>query len=238
MKATFLGAILFASFWGGIFGSLSAQPQDHTAIDQPLRTFGQISLFGLFEMELIPASEARLVISSDDVDPSKVKVVQRGDLLKISLMRSLINDEEIDLTLYYVPNRLTSIQVGGGAQIHSSARLQAEDLRIRAGSGSQVFLDLELERLDATASEGGHLSLRGTAQSIDCNANTGGIIEGHRMIGQSVFCRAGTGGEVSIHAENLLDAKASTGGSIRYGGDAPEVNIRTILGGEVMQFLP
>ncbi|MEO0788951.1 MAG: head GIN domain-containing protein [Bacteroidota bacterium] len=218
--------------------SLYAQGNDYADIDQPIRSFGQLSLFGFFEMELIPADEPRLLISSDDVDPAKVKVVQRGDMLKISLLRSVIHDEEIDLVLYYVPNRLTSIQVGGGAQIHSSEKLQTDDLRIRAGSGSQVFLEVDLERLDATASEGGHLSLRGTAEAIDCNANTGGIIEGHRLIGQAVICRAGTGGEVSIYAEQSIDAKASTGGAIRYGGEAEETFIRTILGGEIDHFSP
>ncbi|MEM6398230.1 MAG: head GIN domain-containing protein [Bacteroidota bacterium] len=229
-------AILFFCTSAGGSLTLMAQHNDYSPIDQPLRPFGQLSVLGFFEIELIPAEEARLVVNSDDVDPAKVKIVQRGDQLKISLLRSVLNDEEIEVELYYVPNNLDNITVSGGAQIRSKDVLQTRALKIRAGSGSRVYLKVDLDKLDATASEGGHLSLRGTSKYIKCNANTGGILEGHRLIGQDVVCRAGTGGEVSIHAEQSLDAKASTGGIINYDGDATERSVRTILGGVVSRF--
>lgn len=219
---------------GGLYAQ--AKAYDYSPIDQPLRPFGQLSVLGFFEIELIPAEEARLVINSDDVDPAKVKILQRGDQLKLSLLRSVLNDEEIEVEIYYIPNKLDNIMVSGGAEIRSAEQLQTRDLRIRAGSGSRVALEVELDRLDATASEGGHLSLRGTADFVDCNANTGGILDGHRLVGQDVVCRAGTGGEVSIYAQQSLDAKASTGGIINYDGEADERQVRTMLGGEVERF--
>ncbi|MEM7571359.1 MAG: head GIN domain-containing protein [Bacteroidota bacterium] len=205
-------------------------------LDQPLRDFEALSVMGLFEVELFPADEPRMEIYSDEIDPERVKIVQRGGQLKISLLKSLIEDEEIEIKLYYVPGQLREIYASAGADIRCDGLLQTDFLRVRAGSGSQVYLEVELDELDATAAEGGHLGLRGSSAQVDCNANTGGIIDAHRLEAAYVVSRAGTGGEVSIQVNDSLDAKASTGGVIRYRGEAKERNVRTILGGEVNRY--
>ena len=205
-------------------------------LDQPLREFEALSVMGLFEVELFPSDEPRMEIYSDDIDPERVKIVQRSGQLKISLLKSLIEDEEIEIKLYYVPGQLREIYASAGADIRSEGMLETDYLRVRAGSGSQVYLKVELDELDATAAEGGHLGIRGSSAQVECNANTGGIVDGHRLEAQYVKARAGTGGEVSIQVSQDLDAKASTGGVIRYRGEVRERNLRTILGGEVSRY--
>ncbi len=236
MNRLLLFLLLFCTSAGLSGTKILAQRAGASQLDQPLRDFEGLSIMGLFEAELIPSDEPRMEIYSDEIDPERVKVVQRNGHLKISLLKSLIEDEEIELKIYYRPGTLVEVYASAGADIRSEGLLATDLLRVRAGSGSQIHLELQLDELDATAAEGGHLSLRGSTAHLECNANTGGIIDGHRFEADYVDARAGTGGEVSVLVTKSLEAKASTGGVIRYRGEAEERNVRTILGGEVNRY--
>ncbi|MEL6142541.1 MAG: head GIN domain-containing protein [Bacteroidota bacterium] len=208
-----------------IFMPLAAQ------INTDLAPFEHIKIMGFFDVELIVGEEERIEIKAHDFDIDRIKISQQGGTLKLSTLRSIVEDADIDVKIYY--QSLSSLSVGGGAKVESDQPLVGSDLYIRAGSGSEIYLEIEAGELEAQASEGAHLTLRGKVEILDAGANTGGILDGHRLVAQSAKMRAGTGGEASATVEQSLDAKANTGGVIRYAGSPPETNSRTILGGEV-----
>jgi len=200
-------------------------------IETELAPFEHIKIMGFFDVELIQGAEEKIKVVAHDFDIDRVKISQQGGTLKLSTLRSIVEDADIDVKIFY--SSLSSLNVGGGAKVESDQPLVGGDLYIRAGSGSEIYLEVDAGELEAQASEGAHLTIRGKAEILDAGANTGGILDGHRLVAQSAKMRAGTGGEASATVEQSLDAKANTGGVIRYAGSPPDTNSRTILGGEV-----
>ena len=100
-----------------------------------------------------------------------------------------------------------------------------------------MYLEVDCAELDAHASEGAFLTIKGGVGKLKAGANTGGILDGHRLDCQQGRLRAGTGGEVSAKVNDELDARANTGGIIRYAGDPKIKASKIILGGEISPLL-
>lgn len=213
------------------FTCLGAQEQSN-ALDTDLAPFEMIKILGLFEVELIAGDQERIEVKSYGIDPEKIKISQQNRTLKVTSLRSLTDDDvEVRIKIYY--RELNSLVVGAGAQIESDAVIKAKEFYLNGGSGSEVFLEVETELLEVQAGEGAHLTLKGSTTELRAGATTGGIFDGHRLSSKTARLRAGTGGEVSANVSDSMDARANTGGIIRYQGNPSEVNKRTVLGGEI-----
>lgn len=209
-----------------LFNPLAAQ------LKTDLAPFEAVKILGFFEVDLIKSDEERIEISAWGIDEEDVKITQYGRTLKIGTLKSLTKEDvEVKIKLYY--RDINTLQVAGGARLEAEQVIEADDFFLRGGSGSEIYLEFAVRELDINAAEGAHLTILGAAEELEVSATTGGILDGHRLEGHDVIMRAGTGGEVSARVTGRLDAKANTGGVIRYAGTPESVNRRTILGGEI-----
>lgn len=211
--------------------SLNAQDKSGS-LDTDLAPFEMIKLLGYFKVALIASEQERIEVKCFGIDPEKISISQQNRTLKVSTLRPFINDDvEVSIKIYY--RTLTALVAEAGAQVESDDVIKTEEFYLNGGSGSEVFLEFATEKLEVQAGEGAHLTLKGSTNELRAGANTGGIFDGHRLESKTARLRAGTGGEVSANVSDSLDAKANTGGIIRYRGDPQEVAVRTILGGEI-----
>lgn len=194
--------------------------------------FNTVKLLGLIEVEFIQGDVEKVEIRAFGEDASKVKISQQNKTLKISTLKSLVN-EDLDIRVKVYFKSLEAVYVAAGANVTFNQVVKQEDFFIRASSGSEVYLEVECERLEAHASEGSFLTIRGSASKLNVGATTGGILDGHRLSCTEGRMRAGTGGEVSAQVNDELDARANTGGIIRYAGNPALKAKKTILGGEI-----
>ncbi|PHI20471.1 hypothetical protein CEQ90_06885 [Lewinellaceae bacterium SD302] len=202
--------------------------QDTTDLDP----FNTVKIMGLIDVELIKGEEEKIVVRAFGDDADKLSIKQQNKTLKISTIRSLVIDQDLDIMVKVYYRDLEALFTAGGADVELREAVATEEFYARAGSGSELYLEINADKLDLQAAEGAHLTVRGTAGKLRAGANTGGILDGHRLVAQNGRLRAGTGGEVSATVEEELSAKANTGGIVRYAGD-PKIQIGTILGGEV-----
>lgn len=197
-----------------------------------LLPFNTVKILGLIEVDLIKSDENRIEVTAFGDDEEKLKISQQNKTLKISTIKSLVNEDlEIRVKVYY--QELEALYVAAGARVELGDTIRGNEFYVRAGSGSEVHAMINATRLDAQAAEGAHLTLSGYCEELRAGANTGGILDGHRISCDSGRLRAGTGGEVSATIINELDARANTGGIIRYAGTPTTTSERIILGGEI-----
>lgn len=197
-----------------------------------LDAFDAVLASGNLEIVLIPGDAERAVIeiSGAPQDELNIKTV-RGEL-RINYLNALIyRNYEAKVTVWY--KSLRSVRGNAGANIRSEALLTANHLELRATSGADVELEIEVQSLEAFASEGGTLRTSGKAQSQDANATTGGQYEAFRLDCQSTYVRASLGGQARVVALKKLEATAHTGGSIEYLGDPEQSNVRNIISGDI-----
>lgn len=223
---TISNAILAGLF---LFLGLAAfAQQDERRLDY----FDAISVTGDIELILIAGEEPRAAIFAEGIDPDNVSVYVKGKTLKLQLIEGLFHDDRrarIEVTYQQV----RAIKASAGARVYAEAPLTGDMLDLRAASGGSMELKVEVNTLNAYASEGGIINLEGRTETQDVTTATGGRYEGLGLECGRTFVKANTGGVAEVVANLKLDANANTGGSIHYKGEPDEKYTRSVIAGDI-----
>ena len=104
---------------------------------------------------------------------------------------------------------------------------------IDVSSGSSADIEVIAKTIDAEASSGASLKLEGSAKKAEYDASRGSTINAKMMICDYVNADVSTGATIKAHVNKKLNAEASSGGSIRYTGDAEDNNIDKGWSGQI-----
>jgi hypothetical protein len=129
--------------------------------------------------------------------------------------------------------KVREINAAAGAVVDHPSTIALNDLSLHFDTGAKGTFNVNIERLEARAGEGGLLKLSGEAETFDGKAVTGGNIKAGELECIRAFVNANTGGFISVYATETLEAQASIGGNINYRGKPENLDIRTNLGGYV-----
>lgn len=197
-----------------------------------LGAFDEIAVTGNIEVILQKADVEKAIVETFGIPEEELNIGVRGQVLKLSLLNSIFyKNDKVKVKVYYKNIRV--IRAHAGAELEATESLAGDALEIRTSSGADVLLDIKANKLEASATEGAILQLRGEVENLKVSASTGGQLRAFDLNAKNTYARAGTGGEVSVMALESLDANASLGGQIEYKGDPDERNRKTMLGGNV-----
>ena len=213
-----------------LLASVAAAFGQEVRVVQP---FDELRLSGQIRVTLIAADREEVHIDNlRGIEEDDLDITHRGNELRIELFPLFHRkDVEADITVYY--RNLTTVNALAGAQVSATAPLGGDKLSLKAGSGAQMEMDITAKVLDATAAEGGQLTLRGVVEQQEVTANTGGVVDGFDLKSGRTYARAGSGGQVQIYVEQYLDARASLGGQITYRGEPVERYTKSMMSGAI-----
>lgn len=141
------------------------------------------------------------------------------------------NNSKAKVIVYYT--ELNDISVSAGATVKSDNPIRTDDMDIDVSSGSSADIEVIAETIDADASSGATLKLEGSATKAEYDASSGSNINAKMMICDYVSADVSSGANISAHANKKLNADASSGGSIRYKGDADDTRIDKGWSGQI-----
>lgn len=197
--------------------------------------FDGLVISGKLDVYLEKGDTDQVIIESTDYPDDELNVSLRGGTLKLSLVDGWIKgDRRLRLRVQY--RNLEEIRVLAGANLTSREVITGERLELKAGSGAEVDLELEVRTLEAAATEGARIDLTGTVKNQYATANTGGEYDASRLSADRTDVKANTGGDARVVANEHLDAVANTGGRIKYTGDPQEKYTRSNLAGDIRGF--
>lgn len=128
---------------------------------------------------------------------------------------------------------LDLLNVNTGAKLEISGVLQSVSLNLKSNTGGIVEGEVNINTLTITQSTGSKITLTGKADNLEIEGGTGSKLEGEDMSTINCNVNAGTGARVTIKAEKELQVKATTGGNVKYKGNAMIREIKTNTGGSV-----
>lgn len=194
--------------------------------------FNSLTISGKLEVYLEQGETDQVIIESTDYPEGELNISLKGSTLKLSLVDGWIKgDQRLRLRVQY--RSLDEIRVLAGAAVSSREVITADRLELKAGSGAEVDLQLEVHTLEAAATEGARVELSGTVKNQYATANTGGEYDASRLASDRTEVKSNTGGLARVVANEHLDAVANTGGRIQYSGDPQEKYTRSNLAGEI-----
>ncbi|MCB0588411.1 MAG: DUF2807 domain-containing protein, partial [Phaeodactylibacter sp.] len=204
----------------------NARAQDERKLDY----FDAITVAGDVELILTPGDEARAVITAEGISEDDVTCYIKGKTLKIQLIEGLFQGGDharVEVTF----QQLRALKASAGAKASATAPVTGDQLDLRAGSGAQIDLAVEVNSLVATATEGAMIKIEGSTETQEVTVATGAQYMGLDLQCDRTYVKANTGGQAEVVANKTLDANANTGGQIDYTGDPEEKNTRSLISG-------
>ncbi len=229
MKFTkfFLVAILSVC----LSGTIHAQKTEIRKIGQ----FDQLEVFGNMSVILVKGEQEGIKIEVEgesDISTGDVSTSLDGLTLKVNTTVSLFKASD-KITVYVTFKKLRSISAKASADIRSKELLQGDKLELVASKGGNIYLDADVNTLDAKVTQGSVIVLDGYAKTQVVTASLDGTYSGFKFTCDNTYVKANTKGIAKVVADKYLEASAVSGGYIGYGGDVKKTDISEKLGGKV-----
>ncbi len=199
---------------------------------EALEPFTTLSIDGPIKIELIPADENRLQIMLWGLDARGINWRVKDYTLRVSTRKGLVNQRAYaDIKLYY--KELNRITMNGG-EILADDPIVSSSLYLSAES-STGRMDLAVECNDITIHTSGDnvVKIVGTTEYASYQARLGSRIECLGLSAGSVTASVSGRSEIQLRANELLDARAVTGGNVFFRGEPVTLQIKKATMGGV-----
>lgn len=231
--------ILFFLLIGSV-GNLLAQKviDDANAEKRSVGSFHGISVATGIKLILTEGATEEVAVSANKIEyrDKIVTEVEKG-ILKIYYENKLgaINTkkEKKELKAYVSYKTLDELNANTGAQVQVEGTIKGTSLKMKVNTGAIVNGDVNVDALEVNENTGAVVSLSGEAGSFNFDGDLGSEFKGSDLKTTNCTASASTGTSVSITVQKELYAKANTGGSVKYKGDANVMTIKTGTGGSV-----
>jgi hypothetical protein len=201
--------------------------------DRKVEEFDQIRIFGKLKVLMVPGTENNVHIESKNVNLDEIDTEVEEKELKIKMTSKLLKSERPDVFIRVTYNNLKGITALADAEVEFDKPIVQDSFRIKAASGTNVTLTLDTRLLEIRASQGGKVLVEGETDTLEGNANTGGILTGTDLVCQKADIKMNTGGKGEITVKKELEAKINTGSDFSYFGTPEVKDVNTALGGNV-----
>lgn len=199
---------------------------------EPLAPFTALNIDGPIRIELIPAEENRMQIMLWELDAKSLNWHNKDNTLIVSTRKGLVNKRAYaDIKLYY--RELNRIVMTGG-EVYTKEPILCASLYLEAES-STGKMDLLAECNDVTVHTSGNNTIRigGAAEYATYQGKLGSKIEAMGLSAMNVNASASGKSEIQVRANEILDARAVTGGNIFFIGEPVTLNIKKATMGGV-----
>lgn len=222
MKSLLVAAIVLVN------GVVSVAQQSEV---RTVSSFGGVKAAEGIDVYLKKGSKEELKVEATGIKLSNVITEVSGDYLKIHLAEGVYRDRTVKVYVTYVS--VNSLNASSGANLYHEGILKSEKLELRASSGGNIELKMESNSVKAGASSAGEIVLEGKTKTVDLDASSGGEVDAYNLTSTNAIAEASSGGDVKLSVAQSLEAKASSGGSIRYRGNPERSNTHASSGGSV-----
>jgi len=219
-----------------VFSSVIVNADSTEKQNRSVRDFSEISVSSGIDLYLTMGDEEKVTIVADDEIIDDIITEVRGDQLKIYLkerpfrFRWKWNQER---KAYVTVKTIKEIKASAGSDVASENVIKGESLEVHASSGSDVRMEVNVNKLVLKASSGSDANLSGLAKYFDADASSGSDIRASDL--KTKICRVevSSGSDASVYATDEIEAHASSGGDIKYYGNPELRDIHESSGGDV-----
>ncbi|MDX5585210.1 MAG: head GIN domain-containing protein [Aureibaculum sp.] len=125
--------------------------------------------------------------------------------------------------VYVTALTINEISVSSGAEVISENTIKSDDFKIRATSGSDVRLQLNVDNLNCSTTSGADARLKGKASTFTAKSTSGSDIKAQELETETCNVKVTSGADVYINVTQSLHANATSGGDIKYIGNPKNV---------------
>ena len=235
MKKLLLSLIALSSFRAF---AQDAPPQDPNALVRDLSAgFSAITVTDGIDLYLTQGqTESLAVAASDEKYLTRLKTEVQGGTLKIFYDDKGINfafNEKRKLKVWVTFKNIDKLVASGGSTVKTGSAIDADKLDMRFTSGSHFTGKINVKELSVDQNSGSGMTVSGTANKITVEGSSASIFKGYDLAVDYCDAKASSGASVHITINKELNAKANSGGGIKYKGTALIKDVNISSGGVV-----
>lgn len=167
----------------------------------------------------------------------KIVTIVNNGILKIYYENKLgaINTrkEKKELKAYVSYKTLDQLSATTGAEVQLEGTLKSASLKMNVNTGATVRGIVNIDDLEVDQNTGSIVTLTGDAGKLNIDGDTGSMFKGIDLKTDNCNVTTSTGAGIYITVQKELYVRASTGGFVKYKGDAGIREIKTNTGGSV-----
>lgn len=195
-----------------------------------LGSFSKVTGFDQIEIHLVQANTNKVEL--EGLNSDQVELIIKNDELKLRMpLDKFLKGDKVLATVYY--SNLNAIEANEGSFITSNEKINSRIFDIIVKEGGKVEVNTQSSKINIKATSGGIVNIEGKTNNIEANATTGAIIDAIKCESEQATVTSTAGAEISIDANDIIDAKARAGGKVYVYGNPKQVNETTVLGGIV-----
>ncbi|MDD5152343.1 MAG: DUF2807 domain-containing protein, partial [Flavobacterium sp.] len=201
-------------------------------VTRELGDFDSVKVFDKLNVKLIPSSENKIIITGKR--ENEVEVVNKNGELKLRMpFPKLLSGDDIIIKLYF--KKIENIEAGEGTYVSCDKTFKQTLINLNAKEGSEINIDLDVDKAEVRAVTGGILELSGEASNQNAIIASGAILNAKDLHTSQTSIIVSAGGQAEVFATLLVDAKVKAGGTIYIYGKPKQINQKTILGGTITE---
>ena len=200
-------------------------------------SFSAIKVSTGIELYLSQGDEESIAVSASDpkyMERFKTEV-ENGTLKIYYDNKGMVwnGNEKRRLKAYVSFKTLQRLDGSSGAEVQVKGKLQMPTLSIDFSSGAEFTGEVNCDELSTEQSSGAQVTITGAAKKLTVEVSSGALFKGFELATDFCDARAGSGGGIRIQVNIELNAKASSGGGIKYTGSGVIKDLNVNSGGSV-----
>jgi hypothetical protein len=202
-----------------------------TPITKTLGEFSELKVYDLINVELIKASENKIIISG--ANSNNINIIQKNSTLKIRMkLKYKFNGAETQVKIYYTD--IDIIDANEGSFVFSKDIIKQYEIVLKAQEGSQISVKTETKQLIVKSVTGSTITTTGISENQDIKIRTGGVYKGGSNTVENTDLSIKAGGEAAVKTTNVLDIKIFSGGDVHIYGTPKQLKQKKIFGGRII----
>jgi hypothetical protein len=199
--------------------------------ERNLSSFNELSVGEAIRVNLIKGSREKAEIIASGIDMEDILTEVSGNGLRIHLKGNSYRNIDVRIELTY--RELDEISISSAARVVASEAITASSLEIDVSSAGKGELNLDAGNVEIEVSSAGNLELTGKADRLEIDVSSAGDLDAYGLQCQEAEIDVSSGGSADVHITERIDARANSGGTIRYKGEPEKVFVNSNSGGSV-----
>ena len=221
MKTPYLIKLTFLFLIGMSFNSLILKAQESKNI--AVSNFSGVSVSTGIDVYLRQGNtEGAKIVANDDII-DQVEIEKQNNNLVVRFKENKFFNggwKNRNAKVYITYKNLNSVTASSGSSIVTETILKTDRLDAKVSSGADMDLNLNCKELQLQTSSGADAKLKGTATNIELKSSSGSDIKAFDLTADYARVTVSSGADINVTVNKGLETTSSSGGSIRYKGNA------------------
>lgn len=200
--------------------------------NRAMQNFTGVNIGGPFEATIQNGPSFKVRVEADDNIISDIKTEVRNGKLKV-YFEDRVNLRNATMKIYVEAPSIENVDASAAADVETAGILKGENrVTFHSSSGAKLDATVDAPDVEAEASSGSHLILRGKTRQVETHASSGAELDADELLSENARADASSGASIDVHASVRLNAEASSGASVDYRGN-PTVSSKASSGGSI-----